>query len=128
MGGAHTHSCYMYIDVWEKLSTSGALLWRYQSDCRTKPRVHMTFCPLSKNCQLKNELVSVENTSKVGEKQFRMCGRGASPESPRSKFAVVGLRDRLAHHTSQLRVYMCKVRHGTQQSCGCLEDEERNCK
>ena len=50
------------------------------------------------------------------------------PESPRSKFAVVGLRERLAHHASLLRVYMCKVRHGTQQSCGCLEDEERNCK
>ena len=38
--------------AWEhlqkKLSTSGALLWRYQSDCRTKLRVHVTFCPLSK--------------------------------------------------------------------------------
>ena len=28
--------------------------------------------------------------------------------------------------TSQLQVYMYKVCHGTQQSCGCLEDEERN--
>ena len=57
-----------------------------------------------------------------------MRRRGASPESPRLKFAVVGLRDQLAHCTLLLRVYMCKVRHGTQQSCGCLEDEERNCK
>ena len=38
----------------------------------------------------------MDYTLKVGEKQFRMCGRGASPESPRSKFAVVGLRDQLA--------------------------------
>ena len=54
-----------------------------------------------------------------------MCGR-ASPESQRSKFTVVGLWDRVAHHTSQLQVYMYKVCHRTQQSCGCLEDEERN--
>ena len=59
---------------------------------------------------------------------FWMCGRGASPKSPRSKFTVVGLQDQLSHHTSQLRVYTHKVLHGTQQSCGCLEDEERNCK
>ena len=26
---------------------------------------------------------------------FRTCGRGASPESPRSKFVVVGLQDQL---------------------------------
>ena len=32
---------------------------------------------------------------KVGEKQFWVCRRGTSPESPRSKFTVVGLRDQL---------------------------------
>ena len=57
---------------------------------------------------------------------FWMCGRDASPESLRSKFSVVGLQDQLAHHTLQLRVYMYKVCHRTQQSWGCLEDEERN--
>ena len=55
--------------------------------------------------------ISADYTSKVGEKQF-LCGRDASPESLRSKFTLVGLRDRLAHRTSQLRVYMCNVRHG----------------
>ena len=57
-----------------------------------------------------------------------MCGRGASPGSPRTKFTVVCLWDQLAHHTSQLRVYKYKVHHRTQQSCGCLKNEERNCK
>ena len=58
--------------------TSGTLLWWYQSDCRTKPNVHMTLCPLSKNCQLENELIyiSTEYTSKVGEKQFSDVWKG----------------------------------------------------
>ena len=56
---------------------------------------------------------------------FRVCGMGSSPESPRSKFTVVGLRDCLAHYTLQLRVYMYKV---CQQSCRCLEDEKQNSK
>ena len=30
----------------------------------------------------------------------------------------------LAHNTLEFRVYMYKVRYGTRQSCGCLEDEE----
>ena len=30
----------------------------------------MTTCPLSKNCQLENEFVSVDYTLKVVEKQF----------------------------------------------------------
>ena len=29
------------------------------------------------------------------------------------------------HHNSQLHVYMHKVGHGTQQSCGCFKDKER---
>ena len=57
-----------------------------------------------------------------------MCSRGASPETPRSKFAVVGLQDRLAHHTLQLRVYVYKVCHGTEHNWRCLEDNGRNCK
>ena len=64
----------------EKLLTSAALVWRYQSDCRSKPRVHATFCPLSKKL----------STQWLVKNSFRMCGRGSSPESPRSKFAVVG--------------------------------------
>ena len=74
--------------------------------------------------KLENELASVDYTLKVGEKQFRVCRRRASPECPRSKFTVVGLWDRLARRILQLQVYMYKVRHGTQQRCGCLEDEE----
>ena len=31
-------------------------------------------------------------------------------------------------HGLKLWVYMYKVHHGSQQSCRCLEDEERNCK
>ena len=42
------------------------------------------------------------------------CGKDASPESPRSKFAVVGCSDRLAHHTLQFQVCMYKVCHRTQ--------------
>ena len=82
----------------------------------------------AKNYQLENEPISVDYTSKVGQKQFSnvRMGRGTSLESPKSKFAVVGLWDRLTHHTLQLRVYMYKVRRRTQQSCGCLKDEERN--
>ena len=52
------------------------------------------------------KLISTDCTSKVDENSFQMCGRGASPESSRSKFTVAGLQDRLAHHTLQLRVYM----------------------
>ena len=59
-----------------------------------------------------------------GEKQFSDVQKGASPESPRSKFAVVSLWGWLAHHTLQLEVYMDKVCHGTQQSGGCFKDEE----
>ena len=45
------------------------------------------FVHLAKNCQLENELVSVDYTLNV-KNSFQMCRRGASPESPRSKFAV----------------------------------------
>ena len=75
-------------------------------------------------------LLTYINTSNVGKKnkqQFSDVRKDASLERLRSKFTVVGLRNRLTHHTSQLRVYMQKVHHGTQQSCRCLEDEERNC-
>ena len=41
------------------------------------------FVHSAKICQLGNGLISVDYTSKVGEKQFS-DGRGASPESPRS--------------------------------------------
>ena len=54
----------------------------YQSDCRTKPRVHVTFCPLSKKL----------STWRLVKNSFQMCTREASPESPRSKLAVVGCR------------------------------------
>ena len=83
----------------EKLSISATFLWKYQLDCRTKPHVPVTFCPLCKKCQLENELISVDYTLKVGESSFRMCGISANPDSSRSKFAVVGLQDQLAHHT-----------------------------
>ena len=49
------------------------------------------FVHSAKNCQLKNELVSVDYTPwRLVRNSFRMCGRGASPESSRSKFTVVG--------------------------------------
>ena len=41
------------------------LFWRYQSDFKTKPHVHVTFCPLSKNCQLKNELTRYTHAQDV---------------------------------------------------------------
>ena len=55
-----------------------------------------------------NITCTVDYTSKVGEKQFSdVRKRRASQKSPRSNFAVVGLQDWLAHHTSQLQVCMC---------------------
>ena len=64
------------------------------------------FVHSAKNCQLENQLISTDWTSKVGEKQFWMYRRDASPDSLRSKFTVVGFRDRHAHHTSQFQIYM----------------------
>ena len=81
------------------LLDTGALLWRYQSDCRTKPRVHVTLCPLSKKLSTQQKIVN--SPPRLVKNSFRMCVSGASPESPRSKFAVVNFRDRLVHHTSQ---------------------------
>ena len=42
-------------------------------------------------CQLVNKLICTDYTSKVDEKQFLDMWKGQSPESPRSKFTVVGL-------------------------------------
>lgn len=42
-------------------------------------------------CQLVNEIICTDYTSKVDEKQFLDMWKGQSPESPRSKFTVVGL-------------------------------------
>ena len=70
-------------------------------------------CPLNKTLQLKNEFISTDYTSKVGENCFWMCRRDTSPKSLRLKFTVVGLWDRLAEHTSQLWVYVYKVHHRT---------------
>ena len=99
-----------------KVVDSTTLLWRYQSDCncRTKLCLHMTFCPLTKN-----ELISVDSTSKVGEKQFSDVRKWR-----KSKFAVVGLQDRFTHLILQVRVYMYEVHHRTQHNYVCLEDEE----
>ena len=132
------------------MSTYAALLWWYQSDCRMKPCVQVTLYSIgvtnssvlaefnipitqgklfslhsAKSCQLENELLNIDYNSKVGENSFQMCGRGASPESPRSKFTVVVLWDQL---TLLLRVYVYEVCHGAQHNCGCLKDEEGNCK
>ena len=60
--------------------------------------------------------ISADYNSKVGEKQF--SGVRKRRKSRESKFTVVDLRDRLAHHTSQLRVYKYKVCHGTQRIWG----------
>ena len=55
-------------------------------------------CPLSKNCQLENELISADYTSKVSEKQF--SGVWKEHKSRESKNKVhCGLQDRLTHHT-----------------------------
>ena len=82
-----------------KLLTSGTLLWQHQSDCRTKAHVHVTFCPLSKKLSTRK---CVAYILKAGGKQFSDVWKGR--RSRESKFPVVGLRDRLARHTSQLRV------------------------
>ena len=73
----------------------------------------------------RGELISADYTLKVDEKQFLDVRKGH--KSGESKVEV-GLQDRLSHHTSQLQVYMHKVRHETQQSCGSLENEKRNSK
>ena len=86
------------------------------------------FLHSAKSFQLENELVSVDYTSKVGEKQFSDVWKGLKSRESKIKVCCSWLRDRLAHHPLQLRVYMYEVRHGTQYNCRCLEDEERNCK
>ena len=67
---------------------------------------HFVFVHSAKYCELENQLISTDWTSKVGEKQFSNVWKDASPDSLRSKFTVVGFRDRNAHHTLQFRVYM----------------------
>ena len=72
-----------------KLLTSGTLLWQHQSDCRTKTRVHVTFCPLSKKLSTRK---CVDYTSKAGEKQFsdvwkRRKSRESKIKVPYSWFA-----------------------------------------
>ena len=81
-----------------------------------------------KNCQLRNEFVSVDYTSRVGEKQFSNVRKSRKFRDSNIKACCSWLRNRLVHHTLQLRVYMYKVCHRTQYNCRCLEDEERNCK
>ena len=49
--------------------------------------VYMTFCPISKNCQLENELISTDYTSLVGEKLFSDVQKNTIL---RSKFIVAG--------------------------------------
>ena len=100
-----------------KVVDSTTLLWRYQSDCRMKPCLHITFCPLSK------KLISIDSTSIGGEKQFSDVRKWR-----KSKFAVVGLQDRFTHYILQVRVYMYKVHHRTQHNYVCLKDEKQNCK
>ena len=107
----------------EKLSTSAALVWRYNQIAERNHVYKWHFVHSAINCQLKNELVSVDYTSKIDEKQFRMCGRGTSSESPRSKFAVISCR-------TDLLTILCnseftrKVRHGTQYNYRCLKDDD----
>ena len=60
------------------------------------------FVHSAKNRQLENELLSVDYTLKVGEKQFSDVWKRRKSRESRSKFATVGLGDRLAHHTLQL--------------------------
>ena len=77
-----------------------------------------------KNCQRENELVSVDYTSKVGEKPFSDVRKRRKSRESKIKVCCSWLQDRLAHHILQLRVYMYKVHHGTQHHCRCLEDEK----
>ena len=89
------------VTLQEKLLTSDTLLRQYQSDCRTKSRLHVTFYLLSK--LLSTQKWTYEHGLKL-KSWWKMVFRWA--EGARSKFPAVGLRARLAHHTSQLRVYM----------------------
>ena len=84
----------------------------------------MTFCLLSKILSTQNELVSVDYTLKVGEKQFSDVRKRRKSREFKIKVYCCWLWDRLAHHTLQLRVYMYKVHHETQYNYRCLEDEE----
>ena len=79
------------------------------------------FVHSAKNCQLEMNLW----VQKVDKKQFLdvQKSRESKIEVHCSWFAGPN-----RSQTSQFRVYMHKVLHGTQRSCGCLEDEEWNCK
>ena len=77
------------------MSTSAALVWRHQSDYRTKPRVHVHFVHSAKNCQLENELVSVDYSSKVGEKQCSDVRKRRKSRESKIKVCCSWLRDLL---------------------------------
>ena len=62
------------------------------------------FVHSAKSWQLKNEVQTTPQ--KFVKNSFQMCGRGASSTSPRFKFTVVRLWERLTHHTLQLQVYL----------------------
>ena len=95
-----------------------------KSDCSVKPCVHFVHSPKFVNSKM--NLLAQTTPQILVKNSFWTCRKDASLESLRSKFTVVGLWDRLAHRTSQLRVCMYSVRHGTQQSCRYLTDEEQN--
>ena len=68
------------------------------------------FVHSAKNCQLENELVSVDYASKVGEKQFLDVRKSRKSRESKIKVCSSSLQDWLAHHTFQLQVYVHKVR------------------
>ena len=64
------------------------------------------FVNSAKYCQLENELMCGEYTSKVDEKQFLNVQKGASSESPRSKL-VCGTDSLTILHSSEFTYTKC---------------------
>ena len=80
------------------------------------------------NCQLENELISTDYTSKVGEKQFLDVQKGR--KSTESKIEVHCGRfagQARSPYLTAPSLHDTNYGHGTQQSCRCLKDE-RNCR
>ena len=96
-GDTHSKSC----DFW-CLALVVPIRWQNETTC-TRHSVHS-----AKNFQLKNELITQTTPQTLVKKQFSNVQKDTSPERLRSKVTVVGLQNWLAHHTSQLRVYMKK--------------------
>ena len=94
-----------------------------------KPRVHVPFCPLSENCQLENELVSVDYTSKVGEKQFSDVWKRHKSRESKIKFCCSWFAGPTrSPYFAGPSLHVQSASWNSTPSYRRLEDEEQNCK